>query len=285
MDKSKELAQKPKGTAQKIVEIRNLNVAFKGGNGFVPAVEDFSTRIYQNEIVGIVGESGSGKSVSMLSFLGLLPAHARRTAELIEWQGRDIGNFSQRELRSLCGVEFAYIYQEPSQSYDPLNNVYKTFKEAYAVHGKVFPEPVLEEQICTLLHKVGIDDARPRLRNYLHQFSGGMIQRVQIALSLIHSPKLLIADEVTTALDLSTQKKIVELLQQMCRQNKMSMVFISHDIALVTSIADRILVMKEGKIVENSDVRKILEGPEHEYTRFLLRSTIEFGDRKSRGKN
>lgn len=262
-----------------ILEIKNLSVYFKKKRETIPAVKNISMNIHRNEIVGIVGASGSGKSISMLATLGLEPAHAYRKVEQIRWHDQNIHELSKKELRRLRGKAFAYVYQEPSQAYDPLCSIYKTFLEAYKAHCPSITQNAAREHTISLLKKVGIDQAEKRLKNYFHQFSGGMVQRVQIALSLAHSPELLIADEVSTALDLHTQKKIVELLLRLCREQSMSMVFISHDLALVSNIADRLLVMYEGEIVESGSARSILQRPQHDYTRLLLSSTIHFGDR------
>lgn len=262
-----------------LLSVRNLSVSFVQGDTLIHAVKSVNFSIASREIVGVVGESGSGKSVSMLGAMQLLPPHARRKADAIEWNNNDISQFTNKQMRNIWGKEIAYIYQEPSQSYDPLVNIYETFKEFYKAHNAHITDQKILNKSISLLEEVGIVNARDRIKSYLHQFSGGMIQRVQIALSLVFNPQLLIADEPTTALDVTTQKKVVEMLLQLCKQRHMAMVFITHDFTLVSSFVDRIVVMKDGTIVEEGTPNDILYYPTHSYTKELLATTIKFGDR------
>ncbi len=265
-----------------LLNIENLTVSFKKKKSIHTVVHNFSLSVPYNHIVGIVGESGSGKSISMLALLGLLPNHASKKVAAIHWKQKDIASLSKQELRTYCGKDFAYIYQEPSQAYDPLYTIYKTFRECYLAHSPTVSNDIIHKNTIALLQEVGIDQAEERLHSYFHQFSGGMIQRVQIALALVHNPSLLIADEITTALDVTTQKKIIELLLYTKKQHAMSMIFISHDIALIASIADSIVVMNNGSIAEYGTTQQIIKQPQHAYTQQLLSSTISFGERHTK---
>lgn len=262
-----------------LLEVKNLSVAFTQANRSISAVSHINFAIAPKEIVGIVGESGSGKSVSMLGTTRLLPPHAKRTVNSIMLEDKDISQYTELEMREILGRDIAYIYQEPSQSYDPLMNIYNTFREFILTHEPETSKEDITERIIGLLKEVGIHHVEERMHSFFHQFSGGMIQRVQIALALTFSPKLLIADEPTTALDVTTQKKVMDLLLHLCKERDMAMVFITHDLALVSSMVDRILVMKQGAIVEEGTPNEIIYSPTHEYTKELLEATINFGDR------
>lgn len=265
-----------------LLSINKLSVSFSHNNNTIVAVDGVNFSISPKEIVGIVGESGSGKSMSMLGGIRLLPSHAQCTIKSIEFNGIPITKYTNKQMRTLWGKEISYISQEPSQSYDPLVNIYATFKELFLAHNpKITKNEILERSI-SLLKEVGIDQAEERIKSYFHQFSGGMIQRVQIALALALNPKLLIADEPTTALDVTTQQRIIHLLLELCKKRHMAMVFITHDLALVSSLVDKIIVMKNGKIVESGTPNNILYYPKHPHTKTLLDSTIKFGDRYDR---
>lgn len=262
-----------------LLEVNNLSVHFTQGKHTINALKEISFKVKKQEIVGIVGESGSGKSVSMLGAMKLLPPHAHTTVDQIRFQGNDIASYSDKQMRTLWGKEMSYIYQEPSQSYDPLVSIYNTFKEIILTHEPNTEKSVIIKRSIALLEEVGITNAEERLHSYFHQFSGGMIQRVQIALALTFHPTLLIADEPTTALDVTTQKLVVDLLLYLCKKKNMSLIFITHDLALISSMVDRILVMQNGRIVEEGSPNDILYYPKHAYTKKLLSSTINFGDR------
>lgn len=262
-----------------LLEVDNFSVQFRQGDTQIDAVKEISFVVKEKEIVGIVGESGSGKSVSMLGVMKLLPPHARTTINRIQFQEKNITAYTDEQMKGLWGKEMAYIYQEPSQSYDPLVNIYNTFKEIILTHAPNTHKDEIEKRSIALLEEVGIINAKERLHSYFHQFSGGMIQRVQIALALTFHPTLLIADEPTTALDVTTQKIVVDLLLHLCKKKNMSLIFITHDLALISTMVDRIFVMENGRIVEEGSPNDILYYPKHTYTKKLLSATINFGDR------
>lgn len=262
-----------------LLSVKNLHVRFSQGHSAIHAVQGTSFSIAEQEIVGIVGESGSGKSVSMLSAMKLLPMHATCSADHIIWQHTDITHYTNTQMKEIWGKKIAYIYQEPSQSYDPLLNILSTFSELFLAHNPSMTKHEIESRAIILLQEVGIQDAPKRIKNYFHQFSGGMIQRVQIALALANNPNLLIADEPTTALDVTTQKKVIELLIHLGKSREMSMFFITHDFLLAASFVDRLIIMQNGTIVEEGTPKEILYSPQHEYTQTLLQSIIRFGDR------
>ncbi|WP_370319838.1 ABC transporter ATP-binding protein [Oricola sp.] len=257
-------------TQLSLLSVKDLSVAFTQGGQQTLAVDRISFDIADGETVALVGESGSGKSVSALSVLKLLqyPAANHPSGE-IRFGGHDLLAAPDAELRKVRGNEIAMIFQEPMTSLNPLHTIEKQIGEVLKLHsaGNAMPDP---SRIVALLDQVGIRDAAKRLKAYPHQLSGGQRQRVMIAMALANRPKLLIADEPTTALDVTVQAQILKLLDDLKREERMSMLFITHDLGIVRRIADRVCVMTKGKIVEAGPTEQIFSDPQHDYTKHLL---------------
>ncbi|MFL2799359.1 MAG: ABC transporter ATP-binding protein [Paracoccaceae bacterium] len=254
-----------------ILEVNNLNVHFDQEDGISKAVSNISFNISTGETVALVGESGSGKSVSALSTVRLLPQSAVVSGS-IKFEGTDLIKAQEKLLQRVRGNDISFIFQEPMTSLNPLHTLEKQILESLSLHqnlkGKVAIERVLE-----LLKKVGIEKPETRLKSYPHELSGGQRQRVMIAMALANNPKLLIADEPTTALDVTIQAQILELLAELKVTEKLSLLFITHDLAVVRKIADRVYVMKEGVIVEAGCTGELFNSPNHAYTKTLLEAS------------
>jgi oligopeptide/dipeptide ABC transporter ATP-binding protein len=255
-----------------LIEVRNLSVEFATAAGKIRVVDDVSFSIAPGETLGLVGESGSGKSVTALSLARLIPAHYPNGEILIE--GRNILTMSKGDLRAIRGGVISYIFQDPSASLNPIFRIGSQILESLHLHR---PERANETEVIRLLKLVGIQNAEQRIRDYPHQLSGGMQQRVMIAMALASEPKLLVADEPTTALDVTIQAQIFELLRDLKKRLGMAILLITHDLSLLTEIADRVCVMYAGQIVEQAPTRQILDHPRHPYTRGLLASVPEIG--------
>jgi microcin C transport system ATP-binding protein len=253
-----------------LLSIRDLSVAFRSGGRETLAVDRVSFDIGKGETMALVGESGSGKSVTALSILKLLPyPAAHHPSGTITFKGRELLPLSEREMRRVRGDSITIVFQEPMTSLNPLHTIEKQIGEILLLHrgltGKAARARTLE-----VLTQVGIPDPQSRLASYPHQLSGGQRQRVMIAMALANEPDLLIADEPTTALDVTVQAQIIELLQDIQKRLGMSFLFITHDLGIVRKIAQKVCVMKEGKIVEQGAVERVFAAPEHPYTRALL---------------
>jgi microcin C transport system ATP-binding protein len=255
-------------TENTILQVRDLNVSFRQEGVEAPAVRNVSFHIERGETVALVGESGSGKSVTALSTVGLLPDSARVTGST-RWMGQEMIGASERDLREVRGNDISFIFQEPMTSLNPLHTIEKQLGESITLHQGL-RNSALKARILELLNKVGIIDPESRLGAYPHQLSGGQRQRVMIAMALANGPELLIADEPTTALDVTIQAQILELLAELKRDAGMSMLFITHDLGIVRKFADRVCVMKDGEIVESGVTPEVFDAPQHEYTRMLL---------------
>ncbi len=257
-------------TSQTLVRVRNLSVDFRAGKTITHAVRNVSFAINRGETVAIVGESGSGKTVSAQSILRLLPypAASHPTGEIF-FHGKDLLAVSEQQMRAIRGRRISVIFQEPMTSLNPLHTIEKQVGEVLRIHRGLGPDEV-RARVLELLYKVGIRDPEKRLGAYPHQLSGGQRQRVMIALALANEPELLIADEPTTALDVTIQAQILELLQQLQAELGMAMLLITHDLGIVRKMASRVYVMKDGEIVEDGTTRDIFERPSHAYTRHLL---------------
>ena len=257
-----------------LLEIRNLSTKFTTEAGDVVAVNDIGFSINRSETIGIVGESGSGKSVTALSIMRLLSNNGSITAGKIDFFGRDkqavdLLQISERELENFRGNEISMIFQEPMTSLNPVISCGKQVAEALIIH-KNLSRSEAKQRTIQLFEKVKLPRAEKIFDAYPHELSGGQKQRVMIAMAISCDPAILIADEPTTALDVTVQKKILELLQQLKSEYNMSMIFISHDLAVISEIADRIVVMYKGKIVESGTTAEILSDPKHAYTKALL---------------
>jgi len=253
-----------------LLDIRNLDVRFHTPEGTVHAVNDISYKVHEGEVVAVVGESGCGKSVSMMAVLGLIP---RPPGEIAGGQalfmGRDLLALTEDELEGVRGGEVAMIFQDPMTSLNPVLTVRRQMTESLRRHYHMTAEQATKRAI-ELLDLVGIPDAEHRLGNYPHQFSGGMRQRVMIAMMLACNPSLLIADEPTTALDVTIQAQIVELVTRMREHLGMALIWITHDLGVVAGLAERVIVMYAGMIVEEADVDSLFEHSRHPYTLALL---------------
>ena len=278
----------PKGSALKnppspsdsILSVQNLHVTFHvlRGTEWTPvnASRGVSFEVHQGEILGIVGESGSGKSVSTTAIPGLLPQNAECSGH-IYYKGTDLLTLSQKELREYRGRKIALIFQEPGRSYDPLQNVGSIFFETFRILEAKITREEADKKAIDLLTQVGIPEPENRLKAYPHQFSGGQLQRIGIALALAQNCELLIADEPTTALDVTIQAQIISLLLKLQKERNLSIIFISHNINLVAQISDRIAVMYKGQIIETGTPEEVIKNPQQEYTKKLVSSLIEFG--------
>ncbi|EJC82051.1 ABC-type uncharacterized transport system, duplicated ATPase component [Rhizobium leguminosarum bv. trifolii WSM2297] len=255
-----------------LLSVRDLSVAFHQGGETSLAVDHISFDIAKGEVVALVGESGSGKSVSANSILQLLPyPSASHPSGEILFKGKDLLKASERALREVRGNDITMIFQEPMTSLNPLHTIEKQIAEILALHQGLSGQSA-RQRILELLNQVGIREPEKRLKAYPHELSGGQRQRVMIAMALANRPELLIADEPTTALDVTVQAQILELLRQLKAVHGMSMLFITHDLGIVRKFADRVCVMTKGRIVETGTVEEVFANPKHEYTRHLLAS-------------
>ena len=257
------------GSADRLLEIRDLSVAFRQGEAELLAVDRVSFDIKPGETVALVGESGSGKSVTALSILKLLPASARHPSGSIRFKGRELMNLPEREIRHVRGNDITVVFQEPMTSLNPLHTVERQIAEVLELHAGV-TGPAARARVIELLGQVGIPDPAARLASYPHQLSGGQRQRVMIALALANEPDLLIADEPTTALDVTVQAQIIKLIKDLQARLGMAVLFITHDLGIVRKTAERVCVMRQGRIVEQGAVAGVFADPQHPYTRELL---------------
>ncbi|MGX5667712.1 MAG: nickel import ATP-binding protein NikD [Shinella sp.] len=263
-----------------LLDIQNLTVEFETASGWFKAVDGVSLSVEAGEVLAIVGESGSGKSVSMLAVMGLLPWTAKITADSMLFQGKDIMRISPAERRKLIGKDIAMIFQEPVASLNPCFTVGFQIEEVLRIHmglGKT----ARRERAIELFRLVGLPDPAERLNHFPHQMSGGQCQRVMIAMAIACNPTLLIADEPTTALDVTIQKQILDLLMDLQAKNGMGLIMITHDMGVVAETADRVIVQYKGRKMEEADVLSLFEAPKNAYTRALLSALPEnaTGDR------
>lgn len=252
-----------------LLEVKNLNTSFKIGVGTVQAVRGVSFHVKEAESIGIVGESGSGKSVTMLSVMGLLPNYATITADSLLFDGKELTKMTPKELRALHGSDIGMIFQDPMTSLNPLFTVQNQLMEPLRIHQHM-NRAQAKARALELLKLVEIPDPEARLKQYPHEFSGGMRQRIIIAIALANNPKLIIADEPTTALDVTIQAQILELIRDLSRKAGSSTIMITHDLGVVASMCDRINIMYGGKVVETGTDKEIFYQPNHPYTKGLL---------------
>ena len=257
-------------TYQKLLEVKDLSVAFRQGGRDTLAVDRVSFELRKGETVALVGESGSGKSVTALSVMKLLPyPAAHHPSGSIRFKGQELLHLSQRDIRRVRGNDITIIFQEPMTSLNPLHTIEKQIGEILLLHQGLTGNAA-RARIIDLLTQVGIPEPETRLQSYPHQLSGGQRQRVMIAMALANEPDLLIADEPTTALDVTVQAQILILLKELQKRLGMAMLFITHDLGIVRKLADTVCVMKEGKIVEKGPVERVFQAPTHPYTKALL---------------
>mgnify|MGYP001263175355 FL=1 len=255
-----------------VLQIQDLNVGFSQDGRQVDAVRGVSFEVARGEVVALVGESGSGKSVTAMSSVALLGANAKVTGS-IRYNGQQMVGASRDLLQQVRGNEISFIFQEPMTSLNPLHTIEKQLRESIELHQDArqsLTGAEIEARIIALLERVGLPDPASRLGAYPHQLSGGQRQRVMIAMALANGPELLIADEPTTALDVTIQAQILDLLMLLKQQDRMGMLFITHDLGIVRQIADRVCVMQDGKIVETGPTKDIFKAPQHPYTQKLL---------------
>ena len=255
-----------------LLSVRNLTTMFKTGKGEVTAVDDVSFDLGKSEVLGIVGESGSGKSVTALSILGLLPQPPGRVAAgQVLFEGQDLLKLSESRMEAIRGSDISMIFQEPMTSLNPVFTVGDQVTETIRIHEKLGAKAARDRTI-EMLTKVGIPSPERRIDDFPHQLSGGMRQRVMIAMALACRPKVLLADEPTTALDVTIQAQILDLLRELQAEMNMAVIIITHNMGVVAEFADRVLVMYAGRIVEHASVYDIFDRPGHPYTEGLLRS-------------
>jgi peptide/nickel transport system ATP-binding protein len=264
----------PKAAAQAAaptLEVRNLRTHFFTRAGVVKAVDDVSFTVSRGKVLGLVGESGSGKSVTGFSIMGLVDPPGRIVGGSIWFQGRDLAKLSDEEMRQLRGNRIATIFQDPMMTLNPVLRIDTQMIETVLAHEKV-PEEEARSRARDALGMVGIPSPDERLKSYPHQFSGGMRQRVAIAIALLHRPELIVADEPTTALDVTIQGQILAEVQKLAVTTGTSLIWITHDLSVVAGLADDIAVMYAGRIVEQGDVGEVLDRPLHPYTHGLIGS-------------
>ena len=252
-----------------MLTIENLNIEFH--DHLIPetVVHDFNLKMEQGEIVGIVGESGSGKTMTALAIAGLLSRHDMKKTGKIIFEGRELLTCERNELRKIQGKDIAMIFQEPMTSLNPVKRIGWQVEESLRIHTNLTKEE-RKERAIRLLEEVELKDAQWVYQAYPHELSGGMRQRVMIASAMILEPKLLIADEPTTALDVTVQAQIIRLLQRLCKEKNTAMLFISHDLSLVKSFCKKIIVMQDGYMIESGTAEQVFHNPKEEYTKKLI---------------
>jgi len=252
-----------------LLEVRDLSIWFRTDKGEVPVVHKLSFSLGEGEVIGVVGESGSGKSVTALASLGLL-GNAARVEGSIRFAGEELLGLPPNAIRRFRGQKIAMIFQEPMTALNPVMRIGEQIAEALRTHHPHLSEREIRRQVLESMHAVALAEPEARYRDYPHQFSGGQRQRIMIAMAIISHPRLLIADEPTTALDVTVQAQILDLLRDLRQRYGLTMIFISHDLAVVEKIADRVLVMRRGYLLEAGSREQIFLQTAHPYTRSLL---------------
>lgn len=256
---------------EKVLEVKDLAISFKTQYGILHAIRGVSFDLYKGETLAIVGESGSGKSVSAKTILGILAGNSIYEGGEILYDGLDLTQVEEEEMHNIRGSKISMIFQDPMSSLNPIQTVGKQIAEAL-IYKQGMPKAMAKERVIELLTRVGISEPEKRYKQYPHQFSGGMRQRIVIAIALANNAEILICDEPTTALDVTIQGKILELINELKLQRQLSIIFITHDLGVVANVADRVAVMYAGKIVEYGETEEIFYDPRHPYTWALLSS-------------
>lgn len=267
---------------ENILEIRGLKSCFFTEKGVVPAVDGVDLDIPRGKIVGLVGESGCGKSMTARSVMGLLKYPGRIADGHIWFEGKDLAGLSDRELRKICGRDISMVFQEPMTSLNPVLKVGRQVRETLLVHDRAMDKAEARRQVIEMFARVGIPEPEKRYDSYPHQLSGGLRQRVMIAMAMICRPKLLIADEPTTALDVTIEAQILRLMRQLRDETGMSVLIITHNMGVVAEICDYIYVMYAGKIMEQAETYELFDHTVHPYTRGLLASIPRIGQNPER---
>ena len=262
-----------------LLDVQNLVTYFYTDEGVVKAVDGLDFTVHPGEIIGLVGESGCGKSVTSLSIMGLIESPGKIVNGKILFQDKNLLEINEKEMQKVRGAEISMIFQQPQSSLNPVFTVGSQVEEVFRIHGKISKE-VAATKAVELLQLVGIPDPERKAKAYPHEMSGGQAQRVMIAMALALNPKLLIADEPTTALDVTIQAQILNLLADLRRKFNTSVILITHDLGVIAEMADRVAIMYAGKIVEQSDVQKLFDNPKHPYTRGLISSVPILGEIK-----
>lgn len=255
-----------------LLEINNLSISFKTSKGTLEAVRDISFHLNEGETLGIVGESGCGKSITNLALMGLIPDTGKVQAEKLLFNGNNLLSLSSKKWQQIRGSDIAMIFQDPMSALNPSFTVGYQIEETLKLHSPELNKIQRYEKCIELLDQVGIPAPEERIKSYAHELSGGMSQRVMIAMAIACNPKLLIADEPTTALDVTIQDQILKLLKDLQKKNNMAMILVTHDLGVVAQNADRIQVMYAGEIVETANAKEIVQDPKHPYTIGLLKS-------------
>jgi oligopeptide/dipeptide ABC transporter ATP-binding protein len=262
-----------------LLEVRGLKTHFDTRDGLVKAVDEVDLAVKRGEVLGVVGESGCGKSVTSLSIMGLVRSPGEIVAGQILFDGVDLTTMKEEKLRKLRGEKMSMIFQQPGSALNPVYRAGAQIKEVFKLHRE-WSDEVEDAKVIEMLAKVGIPDPRARANAYPHELSGGMAQRIMIAMALACEPELLIADEPTTALDVTIQAQILDLMRDLQRDLNTAVVLITHDLGVIAEMADRVAVMYAGEIVEETDVRTIFRDPLHPYTRGLIGSIPVLGSLK-----
>jgi len=268
---------------KELLRVRGLQTTFFTDDGEIPAVDNINFSVREGEILGIVGESGCGKSVSALSIMGLVPSPPGKiTAGQIEFDGKDLTKLSQKEMRKVRGNDIAMIFQEPMTSLNPLFTIGNQLMEAILIHHKDWSKKQARNRAIEMMKLVGLPRAEGLIKEYPHQLSGGMRQRVMIAMALVCDPKVLIADEPTTALDVTIQAQILQLMKDLNERLNTAVIMITHDLGVVAETCERVVVMYGGQVVEEGPVKLIFNDPQHPYTKGLIQSVPDMRFKKQR---
>ncbi|AMW99905.1 ABC transporter ATP-binding protein [Rummeliibacillus stabekisii] len=268
---------------KELLQVKGLETTFFTEDGAFPAVDNIDFSLREGEILGIVGESGCGKSVTSLSIMGLVPSPPGKvTNGEILLEGTDLAKFSDKEMRKIRGKEVAMIFQEPMTSLNPLFTIGNQLTEAILIHNKKWSKKKAEERAIEMMKLVGLPRSEELLKEYPHQLSGGMRQRVMIAMALVCDPKILIADEPTTALDVTIQAQILQLMRDLNKRLNTAVMLITHDLGVVAETCERVVVMYSGQIVEEGPVDLIFKDPQHPYTKGLIQSVPDMRFKKDR---
>lgn len=267
--------------SEPLLHVESLSITFSSHGRTTQAVKSISFSVGTGEVLAVVGESGSGKSVSALSLTRLLPSPPLCDIQgSILWRGRDLQKITEEQLTQIRGKEIAYIFQDPGTSLNPVYTIGYQIAEAVKIHEPTIKD--IDAVVHQSLHDVLIDDPHKVAQQYPHELSGGMQQRAMIAMALACNPKLLVADEPTTALDVTIQKEIIDLLKRLRQQRKMSILLITHNFGIVAHFADRVQVMRQGEIVESGETTTVMQNPAHPYTRGLIACIPRLGQRRRR---